>query len=181
MLQPLLLALLGACTPADESTTELAPPTRSEPPVPAPLPVNPEELVRTVENVRSGPDSGPPQSALNQARARTPQTAAETQDAAFTALRQPQVRRFFQCAGDVTFAVRSSGARLEVWPPGYPTGYIALIAQPSETGAYYAAEGAEFRLNGELATLVLGRDRWVDCVSNPAAAVWQEPARPGAQ
>jgi hypothetical protein len=34
-------------------------------------------------------------------------------------------------------------------------------------------------MNGDLATLQVGRDRYVDCVSNPAAAVWQEPPRRG--
>ena len=90
----------------------------------------------------------------------------------------PPVRRlFFQCSDDVTFAVRSAGSRLEVFPPGQSYGYIVLAQQPSDAGLYYNAGGAELRMNDDLATLQIGRDRYVDCVSNPAAAVWQEPAR----
>jgi hypothetical protein len=33
------------------------------------------------------------------------------------------------------------------------------------------------RMKDDLATLQVGGDRYVDCVSNPAAAVWQEPPR----
>ena len=92
----------------------------------------------------------------------------------------PRVRRlFFQCTDDVSFAVRSAGCRLEVYPPGHSHGYIVLTQQPSDSGLYYTARGAELRMNDDLATLQVGRDRYVDCVSNPAAAVWEDPLRGG--
>ncbi len=75
--------------------------------------------------------------------------------------------------------MRSAGAWLQVFPPGHSHGYIVLTPEPSASGLYYTTSGAELRMNGDLATLQVGRDRYVDCVSNPAAAVWEDPRRGG--
>ena len=81
-------------------------------------------------------------------------------------------RLVYQCSDEVTFAVRIAGNRLEVFPPGIDKSYVALTRIPTEVGVRYTAPNADFRGNGDLATLQIGRDRYVDCVSNPAAEVW---------
>ena len=81
-------------------------------------------------------------------------------------------RLVYQCSDEVTFAVRTAGDRIEVFPPGFTLGYIVLYRQPTDTGVLYTRDHAEFRADGELATLNLADERYVDCVSNPAAAVW---------
>jgi len=91
-------------------------------------------------------------------------------------------RLVYQCSDDVTFAVRMAGDRIEVFPPGFTLGYIVLYRQPTDTGVLYTRQYAEFRADGELATLSLGDERYVDCVSNPAAAVWATvPRTPAGQ
>jgi len=162
-----VLALLGGCSAA-EAPSEVR--LDREPPAPAPSPASNEELLRRVEPIRASQT----QAELDEVREVTP---AGQIGASFP---PPQVRLLiFQCTDDVTFAVRSGGRGLEVYPPRYSNGYILLTQQPSDAGLYYTAPGAEFRMNDDLATLQVGRDRYVDCVSNPAAAVWEEPSRRG--
>lgn len=153
-----VLSLVGGCSPVEDSSITGASPEPPAPdPAPAPSQSPPEDLLRQVEQFRS---------AFNQS------AIAETLS--------PPVRRLsFQCTDDVSFSVRSAGSRLEVFPPGHSHGYIVLMQQPSDSGLYYTALGAELRMNGDLATLEVGRDRYVDCVSNPAAAVWEDPLRGG--
>lgn len=81
-------------------------------------------------------------------------------------------RLVYQCSDEVTFAVRIVGNRIEVFPPGIDKSYVSLTRMPTEVGVRYVAMGADFRGNGDLATLQVGNDRYVDCVSNPAAEVW---------
>jgi hypothetical protein len=81
-------------------------------------------------------------------------------------------RLVYQCSDEVTFAVRIAGNKLEVFPPGIDKSYVTLTRMPTEVGVRYVAMGADFRGNGDLATLQVGDDRYVDCVSNPAAEVW---------
>jgi len=81
-------------------------------------------------------------------------------------------RLVYQCSDEVTFAVRIAGNRIEVFPPGISKSYVSLTRIPTDVGVRYVAMGADFRGNGDLATLQVGRDRYVDCVSNPAAEVW---------
>jgi hypothetical protein len=57
-------------------------------------------------------------------------------------------------------------------------GFLALGQVASESGAlHYRAGDVDLRIENDLATLQIGRERYVDCVSNPAAAVWQAPVR----
>jgi membrane-bound inhibitor of C-type lysozyme len=85
----------------------------------------------------------------------------------------PVLRRLvYQCTDEMTFAVRTVGNRLEVFPPGVSRSYVVLTRVPSDSGVRYTAPNAYFRGNGDLATLQIGREHYVDCVSNPAAAVW---------
>ena len=85
----------------------------------------------------------------------------------------PVLRRLvYQCSDEVTFAVRTRADRLEVFPPGISKSYVVLNRVPSESQVRYTAPNADFRANGDLATLQVGRDRYVDCVSNPGADAW---------
>jgi len=81
-------------------------------------------------------------------------------------------RLVYQCSDEVTFAVRIAGNTLQVFPPGIDKSYVSLTRTFTEVGVRYVAMGADFRGNGDLATLQVGADRYVDCVSNPAAEVW---------
>ena len=81
-------------------------------------------------------------------------------------------RLVYQCSDEVTFAVRSFGDRLEVVPPGVANSYVVLTRVPVDPGVRFTAPDADFRADGDLATLRIGAERYVDCVSNPAAAVW---------
>ncbi len=169
-----VLALVGGCSPAEDPPVVDAPP---EPPVldpaPAPTQATVDDLLRGVQPVRVGPTQGPTNGQSESAQSGAPFPGS-------SALPAPRVRRLpFQCTDEVSFAVRSAGSRLEVFPPGHSHGYIVLTQQPSDSGLYYTALGAELRMNGDLATLQVGRDRYVDCVSNPAAAVWEDPLRGG--
>jgi hypothetical protein len=83
------------------------------------------------------------------------------------------------CTDDVTFAMRVVGSRLEVFPPGHANGFIVLTLASSDDGVHYTAPDADFRAKGDLATLRIARQIYVDCVSSPAAAVWQGLPRPG--
>jgi len=77
-------------------------------------------------------------------------------------------RLVYQCSDEVTFAVRTVGDRLEVFPPGVSKSYVVL----TRAGVHFTAPNAYFRADGDPATLQIGKERYVDCVSNPAAAVW---------
>lgn len=85
-------------------------------------------------------------------------------------------RLVFQCTDDMTFAVRMVGNLLYVYAPSLRGGSLPLTRQPAESGLRYAIAGADFRTDGELATLRLGDEVYFDCVANPAAAVWETEA-----
>ena len=68
---------------------------------------------------------------------------------------------------------------LVLYPPGYPpNGSLTLPQVPSASGVHYRAADIDFRSKDDVATLEMGRERHVDCVANPAAAVWQETLPP---
>jgi hypothetical protein len=172
-----VLALLGGCSPAEDPPVVVAPPEPTAPdPAPAPTQATVDDLLREAEPVRMGQnqvpidEQGPP--IFESGGPRQEESAAN-------ALSPPLRRLYFQCTDDVSFAVRSAGAWLQVFPPGHSHGYLVLTQQRSDSGLYYTTSGAELRMNGELATLQVGADRYVDCVSNPAAAVWEDPRRGG--
>jgi hypothetical protein len=169
-----VLALLGSCSPPEAPSAVVIDP---EPPAAAPAPepsqAPNEELLRRLEQILASQSQAEP----NEVPAGT-----ASQQVAANARPPPRPVRtvlVFQCTDEVTFAVRSGGRGLEVYPPRYSNGYILLAQQPSDAGLYYTAPGAELRMNEDLATLQVGRDRYVDSVSNPAAAVWEEPSRRG--
>ncbi len=168
-----VLALVSGCSLGEPSSTLVQDPTPTEP-APAPGSSQPlaEDPVRQAEQLRASES----QSEVNGVR---PGVLSDQVSANVPPL--PPARRLliFQCTDEVTFAVRSSGRGLHVYPPRYSNGYILLTQQASDAGLYFTADGAELRMSDDLATLQVGRDRYVDCVSNPAATVWQEPSRRG--
>ena len=170
----LALALLNACSPA-EAPSAVAPfPEQPAPePQPAPSQAPPEDLLRRVEPIRAG------ETPFREEPSVRNELGEPNNESSANGLSPPLRRLFFQCTDDVSFAVRGAGAWLQVFPPGHSHGYIVLTAEPSASGLYYTTSGAELRMNGDLATLQVGRDRYVDCVSNPAAAVWDDPRRGG--
>lgn len=184
-----VLILVGGCTPPEDETVVLAPAEPSEPRLaPDPEPTL-DELLDPVLTVRPGPaqtddtqpvptQSGPAQAVINGIRERS----IVDREASTVPPGQPIAARtvdrlIYQCTDDITFAVRVTGTRLQVFPPGYSNGFIMLERAAADDGVRYVAHDADFRAKGDLATLHVGRARYVDCVSNPAAAVWQEPRR----
>lgn len=178
-----MLALLAGCSAPED------PPIAVTPPEPAPE-ASVDELLRRVENV--APGAAQSQAQLNDTRERT-QSGEAVNELRETTRSDPPIRDvaappepvaartvsrlIYQCTGEVTFAVRIVGDHLEAYPPGHSNGYVILERVPSDDGVHFAARGASFRAKDDLATLEVGRDRYVDCVSNPAAAVWQTPPR----
>jgi hypothetical protein len=168
-----VLAIVGGCSLGEPPSVVLQDPEPPEPaPAPGPSQPSPEELLRQAEQFRASQSQGE----LDGVRSGTPRDEVSENVPPL-----PPVRRLlvFQCTDEVTFAVRSSGRGLHVYPPRYSNGYILLTQQASDAGLYFTADGAELRMSDDLATLQVGRDRYVDCVSNPAATVWQEPSRRG--
>jgi hypothetical protein len=157
-----VLFLASGCT-ADEQavSAEREPATRSTAPSPA--------LGPALDPPRQGRltiSAGSASSFVNDPRVRDGDDIGDVKTPIMT-------RLVYQCSDDVTFAVRTAGDRIEVYPPGFTLGYIVLYRQPADSGVRYTREHAEFRADDELATLILGgNERYVDCVSNPAAAVW---------
>lgn len=149
------LALVSGC-----SQDESAPIVTVAPEQTAPGPA-PENAV--------DPLPQPAQGVINVDRA-----AAQAQSGA--APQRPR-RLVFECADGIRFAVESTGGgRLAVFPPGFPTNsYLSLGLVPSPAGLHFRAGDTDIWMHDELATLHVGRTRYVECVSNPAAAVWEAP------
>jgi hypothetical protein len=171
-----VLVLAGGCARDDEAAVVAIPPELPEP-APAPAPATLDDLLRNVDITQSA-QSQAQLDEIRDTRSGPSNQGIRRANDAFIPPTPPR-RWFFQCDDNVTFAVRSEGGRLEVFPPGHSTGFIALTEVESDSGVHYTARDADFRMNGDLATLQIGRERNVDCVSNPAAAVWQEPPRRG--
>ena len=168
------LAATSGCRPADEPVA-VAPPVPEPAPAPSPGPSQSalDELLDQVENVRAAPA----QAVINTVRERPVDTRAQGgsgQTAGSTMPARVIDRLISQCSDDVTFAVRIYAGKLWVFPPGYSNGYIILDPVASDDGVHYAQRDADFRAKDDLATLRVDNRRYVDCVSNPAAAVWQQ-------
>lgn len=177
-----VLALVSACSPDEPGVVAVVPePLRPEPELaPEPLiEVGPNQVVVTTvresqaehivtnEIVSTGADGAAFQVDVER--------AASSSDV-IPLIPQIPRRLVFECTDGVMFAVRMLGNRLELYPPGMPAaGFLGLAKVPSVSGVYYRAGDVEFRSKDDLATLEMGRERYVDCVANPAAATWQDP------
>jgi hypothetical protein len=173
-----VVALLSGCSPGGDPPVAGPPSEPPAPPAPAPVPTQPvleqpvDDLLRNVENVRAAES----QAQLNEIRERTAGDAPGPSAAPAPAPAVPPKtldRLVYQCTGDVTFAVRVAGDRLEVFPPEHTHGYVVLDRVPSDDGVRYTAPDADFRAKDDLATLRIARQIYVDCISNPAASMWQ--------
>jgi hypothetical protein len=157
-----VLMLASGCSPDEDAAAVVPPePASTEPTTnPAPLPV-----LEPPGEVRPAPSQRRLVSIGGDVR------ATEADD--IGAVPTPALRRLiYQCSDAVTFAVRTFGDRLEVVPPGVANSYVVLTRMPVPSGVRFTAPNADFRATGDLATLQIGAERYVDCVSNPAAAVW---------
>lgn len=165
------LAATSGCRRADEPVVA-APPEPVVAPLPEPAPsLGPPQA--TLDELVSPVRSRPSQQALDQIResVQTDRAAADSSTAALPA--RVLDRLVYQCADDVTFAIRIVGDKLLAFPPGFSNGYIILDRVASDDGVHFASRDADFVAKDDLATLRVESTRYVDCVSNPAAALWQ--------
>jgi membrane-bound inhibitor of C-type lysozyme len=161
-----LLALLSGCS-------------RDEPPTLAVAPPSPPTLPPAFEQPSPSPEPRASQEELNQIRGPSNERVARTENSLADVVPQTPRRLVFECSDGVSFAVRMSNDRLALYAPGLPpNSYLTLMRVRSASGVQYRAGDTDFRSEGDLATLEMGRERYVDCVANPAAAVWQELERP---
>ena len=145
---------------------------RSEEPVVLETPEPPSVGPTTIPEPIPDPVLDPPRQRLVVSAGRVLR-ASSTDDEDIGDIPTAVLRRLvYQCSDEVTFAVRIAGNRIQVYPPGIDKSYVSMTRMPTEVGVRYTALNADFRGDGDLATLQIGTDRYVDCVSNPAAEVW---------
>jgi hypothetical protein len=163
------LLLVSGCSRDEEAAVVVAP--EPAPPAPtanlAPLPV--------LEPPRAVVPAPSPRRLVSIGASEVATDAEDIGDVPTRAM----TRLVYQCSDEVTFALRTFGDRLEVVPPGVANSYVVLTRMPVDSGVRFTAPNADFRAVGDLATLQIGAERYVDCVSNPAAAVW-DTAQPRA-
>jgi membrane-bound inhibitor of C-type lysozyme len=165
-------ALMSGCSPDEPPPVEVVSPAPTPPedieqldPLPQPRPAE-QIQVRNAQSNGIGVDRA---------------SAGQAQDrASLTDVVPQRPRRLvFECSGGVTFAVHVLDNRLRLFAPGLPpNSYLVLNPVTSASGMHYRAGDMDFRSEGDLATLEIGRERYVDCVANPAASVWEELERP---
>jgi membrane-bound inhibitor of C-type lysozyme len=162
-----VLALISACSRDEPPALAVAPP--SPPPT----------LPPTLEQPSPSPEPRASLEALNEIRGPSNERVARTEYSLADVVPQTPRRLVFDCSDGVSFAVRMNNDRLALYAPGLPpNGYLTLMRVQSASGVHYRVGDTDFRSDGDLATLEIGHERYVDCVANPAAAVWQELERP---
>jgi putative lipoprotein len=95
----------------------------------------------------------------------------------------PEVGRTFvyDCDGDVSFTVRTGPGEVALWAPASLGGaYQVLSLARAASGARYEEGDTVYWNRGDLATFEFGRQRYVDCRSNPSKVPWADAARRGA-
>ena len=165
-----VLALVSGCSPDEPDVVAVVP----EPPAPAPEfePGAPVDQLNPVREGPAGPAFGPGvQVALNGISARSATSGQSLSEE----LPQTPLRLVFECTDGVTFAVRMLRNGLVLYPPGYPPNG-SLTSRRCRAPPVCTTEPATSISSARaiVATLEMGRERYVDCVANPAAAVWQE-------
>ena len=178
-----VFALSSGCAPDEPTVAVVVPEPVAPEPGLAPGPQGPITFAGPSQGVITIQGS---QSEINQIRERpaaggavmVDREAAQSQVEFSDVRPRTQHSLVFECPDGVTFAVRTNDRQLILYPPGYPpNAYLSLAQVQSEPGVmHYKIADIEFRGKGDLATLQMGRQRHVDCVANPAAAVWQEVA-----
>jgi len=95
----------------------------------------------------------------------------------------PEIGRtfVFDCDGDVSFTVRFGPGEMALWAPESVGGtYQVLSIARSGSGARYEEGDTLFWNKGNLATIEIAGQRFVDCRSNPSKAPWADAKRRGA-
>ncbi len=95
----------------------------------------------------------------------------------------PEVARtfVFDCDGDVSFTVRFGPGEMALWAPESLGGaYQVLSIDRSGSGARYVEGDTVFWNKGNLATIEIGGQRFVDCRSTPSKVPWADAKRRGA-
>jgi len=87
----------------------------------------------------------------------------------------------FDCDGGVSFTVRFGPGEMALWAPESLGGsYQVLSIARSGSGARYVEGDTVFWNKGDLATIEIGGQRFVDCRSNPSKVPWADAKRRGA-
>lgn len=184
-----VLAVLYGCSP-EEPPPEPPAVVVVPPPLPPPRPleIQPVHPIAGPRSAQSQEEIGQvgvdraarSQESLNQIRESSPPGGPNQSGASLAeSLQQTPRRLVFECSDGVRFAVRMLDTSLWLYAPGLPPGgYLSLARVPSASGVHYRVGSTHFRSEGDLATLEIGRERYVDCVANPAAAVWEDWERP---
>jgi putative lipoprotein len=110
-------------------------------------------------------------------------TFAREAPLAASAALAPEVGRtfVFECAGDLSFTVRTGADEVAVWAPRALGGrYSVLSLTRAASGARYEEGDFKFWNKGELATFELAGQTYTDCRSNPRQVPWADAARRGA-
>lgn len=103
---------------------------------------------------------------------------------ALQAAAAPEVGRtfVFDCEGDLSFTMRTGPGEVALWAPASLGGaYHVLSISRSASGARYEEGDTVFWNKGDLATIEIGGQRYVDCRSNPSKVPWADAARRGAR
>lgn len=106
-----------------------------------------------------------------------------TRDAPAPVAAAPEVGRtfVFECAGDLSFTVRTGPGEVAVWAPRSLGGRYAVLSQSRvASGARYEEGDFVFWNKGDLATFELAGQTYADCGSNPRQVPWADAARRGA-
>lgn len=120
----------------------------------------------------------------------SPQPAANTElgreasdAAAPAAAAAPEIGRtfVFDCDGDVSFTARFGPGEMALWAPKSVGGaYQVLSIARSGSGARYVEGDTVFWNKGDLATIEIAGQRFVDCRSTPSKVPWADAKRLGA-
>ena len=87
----------------------------------------------------------------------------------------------FDCDGGYSFTVRFGPGEMALWAPASLGGaYQVLSITRSGSGARYVEGDTEFWNKGDLATIQIAGQRFVDCRSTPSKVPWADAKRLGA-
>ncbi|HEY3516677.1 MAG TPA: YbaY family lipoprotein [Gammaproteobacteria bacterium] len=87
----------------------------------------------------------------------------------------------YDCDGDLSFTVRPGAGEVAFWAPESLGGaYQVLSMTRAASGVRYQEGDTVFWTKGDLATIEIGGQRFVDCRSNPSKVPWADAKRRGA-